>query len=49
MGLWPINAANFYEVVPVFRRLNRMEFMFAVAPLRWHNATGSPVNPLATF
>ena len=49
MGLWLIDAANFDEVAPVCRRLNRWDFMFTVAPLRWHNATGSPVNPLATF
>ena len=49
MGLWLIDAANFDELAPVCRRLNRWEFMFTVAPLRWHNATGSPVNPLATL
>ncbi len=27
----------------------RWEFMFMVAPLRFYNATGSPVNPLAIF
>ena len=49
MGLWLIDAANFEEVVPVCERLNRWEFMFNVAPLRFHHATGSPVNPLAIF
>ena len=49
MGLWLIDAANFDELVPVCRRLNRWEFMFTVAPLRFKNATGSPVNPLAIF
>ncbi len=49
MGLWLIDAANFEEVVPVCQRLNRWEFMFNVAPLRFKNATGSPVNPLAIF
>ncbi len=49
MGLWLLDAANFEELLPVCQRLNRWEFMFTVAPLRWTNATGCPVNPLATF
>ncbi len=47
MGLWLIDAANFEELTQVCQRLNRWEFMFTVAPLRFYNATGSPVNPLA--
>ena len=47
MGLWMIDAANFEELAAVCERLDRSEFMFIVAPLRFHNATGSPVNPLA--
>ena len=49
MGLWLIDAANFEELVRVCRELNRWEFMFVVAPLRFKNATGSPLNPLAVF
>ncbi|MEK7777420.1 MAG: cyclase family protein [Chloroflexota bacterium] len=49
MGLWLIDAGNCEEVVEVCRRLNQWEFMFVVAPLRWPNATGSPVSPLAVF
>ena len=49
MGLWLIDAANCEEVVKVCQRLGRWEFMFVVAPLRFHNATGSPINPLAIF
>ena len=49
MGLWLIDAANCEGLVEVCERLNRWEFMFNVAPLRFHNATGSPVNPLAIF
>jgi kynurenine formamidase len=49
MGLWLIDAANCEGLVEVCQRLNRWEFMFNVAPLRFHNATGSPVNPLAIF
>ena len=49
MGLWLIDAGNFEELNAVCTRLNRWEFMFSVAPLRFKNATGSPVNPLAMF
>jgi len=49
MGLWLIDAANFEELAEVCQRLNRWEFMFMMAPLRLHNTTGSPVNPLAVF
>ena len=49
MGLWLIDAANLEEITPVCERLNRWEFMFTVAPLRWDKATGCPVNPLAIF
>ena len=49
MGLWLIDASNCEEVADMCRQLNRWEFMFMVAPLRFHNATGSPVNPLAIF
>ena len=49
MGLWLIDAANCEELAKVCERLNRYDFMFVVAPLRFKNATGSPVNPLAVF
>ena len=49
MGLWLIDAANCEEVLKVCQRLGRWDFMFVVAPLRFHNATGSPINPLAIF
>ena len=49
MGLWLIDAGNCEELVQVCERLGRWEFMFNVAPLRFKNATGSPVNPLAIF
>ena len=49
MGLWLIDAANFEELNEVCQRLDRWEFMFTVAPLRFQGATGSPVNPLAIF
>ena len=49
MGLWLIDAGNCEELAAVCERLGRYEFMFNVAPLRFKNATGSPVNPLAIF
>lgn len=49
MGLWLIDAANFEELAQTCQQLNRWDFMFMVAPLRFYNATGSPVNPLAVF
>ena len=49
MGLWLIDAGNCEELAKVCERLNRYEFMFVVAPLRFKNATGSPTNPLAIF
>ena len=49
MGLWLIDAGASEELAKVCQRLNRWEFMFVVAPLRFYRATGSPVNPLAVF
>ena len=49
MGLFDIDVANLEDLAEVCNRLNRWEFMFIVAPLRIHNGTGSPVNPLALF
>ena len=49
MGLWLIDAANFEELAQTCESLDRWDFMFMVAPLRFQNATGSPVNPLAVF
>ena len=31
------------------RRRNRWTFMVSINPLRLHNTTGSPVNPVAVF
>ena len=49
MGLWLIDAANFQDLTQVCARLNRWEFMFVMAPLRFQNATGSPINPRAVL
>lgn len=49
MGLWLIDAANFDDLVVQCEALQRWDFMFTVAPLRFPGVTGSPVTPLATF
>ena len=49
LGLWLIDNANLEDLAVECARRNRWEFMMVVAPLRFHNATGSPANPLAIF
>ena len=49
MGLWILDNCNLEELAATCERLERWEFQFTVAPLRWAGATGSPVNPLALF
>ena len=49
LGLWLIDNANLEELAQACAQRNRWEFMLVVAPLRFHNATGSPVNPIAVF
>ena len=49
MGLWLIDNANLEDLARTAARLGRWEFLLTVAPLRLHNVTGSPVNPIAVF
>ena len=49
MGLWLLDNANLEEVADACRQRNRWEFMVSIGPLRLHNTTGSPVNPIAVF
>jgi kynurenine formamidase len=49
MGLWILDNANLEDVAEACRERNRWEFMVSIGPLRLHNATGSPVNPIAVF
>ncbi len=49
MGLWILDNANLEEVAEACRQRNRWEFMVSIGPLRLHNTTGSPVNPIAVF
>lgn len=49
MGIWILDSGNFEELAQVCEQENRWEFQFVMAALRWRNATGSPVNPIAVF
>ena len=49
MGLWILDNANLEDVAQACRERNRWEFLVLIGPLRLHNATGSPVNPIAIF
>ena len=49
MGLWILDNANLEDVSQACRDRNRWEFMVSIGPLRLHNTTGSPVNPIAIF
>ncbi len=49
MGLWILDNANLEELAEACRLRNRWEFMLSIGPLRLHNTTGSPVNPIAIF
>lgn len=49
MGLWLIDNCNLEDLAATCNRLNRWEFQFALAPIRFQGVTGSPTNPLAIF
>ena len=49
MGVWILDNANLEEVAEECKKRNRWEFMVSMGPLRLHNTTGSPVNPIAVF
>ena len=49
MGIWILDNADLEEVAVACRERNRWEFMISIGPLRLHNTTGSPVNPIAIF
>jgi kynurenine formamidase len=49
MGLWILDNANLEDVAKECAQRNRWEFMVSIGPLRLHNTTGSPVNPIAIF
>jgi kynurenine formamidase len=47
MGLCLLDACQFDDLANLCRSEGRWEFMFVVAPVRYENATASPVNPIA--
>ena len=49
MGLWLIDNCQLEDLAATCNRLNRWEFQFALAPIRFQGVTGSPTNPLAVF
>jgi kynurenine formamidase len=49
MGLWLIDNCQLEDLAEACGRLERWEFQFALAPIRFQGVTGSPVNPLAIF
>ena len=49
MGLWILDNANLEELSQACQTRQRWEFLITIAPLRLHNTTGSPVNPIAIF
>jgi hypothetical protein len=49
MGLWILDNANLEDVAEAYRQRYRWEFLVSIGPLRLHNTTGSPVNPIAVF
>jgi kynurenine formamidase len=49
MGMWLIDNCQLEDLAETCARLNRWEFQFALAPIRFQGVTGSPVNPLAIF
>ena len=47
MGLCLMDSCQFDDLAVECERLNRWEFLYIVAPLRFRHATGSPTTPLA--
>jgi kynurenine formamidase len=49
MGMWVVDNYELEDLARTCERLQRWEFLMAIAPLRLKNATGTPVNPVALF
>ena len=49
MGLWILDCADLEGLAAECKKRGRWEFMMTVLPLRLHNSTGSPINPIAIF
>lgn len=49
MGLWLIDHCDLDACARTAERLGQWDFLLAVCPIRFPGASGSPVNPVATF
>jgi kynurenine formamidase len=49
MGMWILDNYDLEELANACRETGRWEFMIVIAPIRFKNTTGSPVNPIAIF
>ena len=49
MGLWILDNADLEGLAQACRQRNRWEFLISISPLRIHNGTGSPVNPVVVL
>ena len=49
MGMWVLDNFELELLARTCRELSRWAFMIIIAPIRFKNTTGSPVNPIAVF
>ena len=49
MGLWLLDNCDLEPLAALATQQSRWDFQLQIAPLRLVGATGSPVNPIATF
>jgi len=49
MGMWILDACDFEAVAAQAEKSHRWEFLLTASPLAVPGATGSPINPIATF
>ena len=49
IGMWILDNFELEELADTCRELDRWTFLLSIAPIRFKNTTGSPVNPIAVF
>jgi kynurenine formamidase len=49
IGMWILDNFELEELAGACRELDRWTFLLSIAPIRFKNTTGSPVNPIAVF
>lgn len=49
LGMWLVDHCDLYECARTAERLQQWDFLLSVSPVRFQAASGSPVNPIATF